>query len=93
MRTKKDFVQLSVRFPIEMHSDFKEYSRISGLYLNQVIVQMADMGWKTNKVIQKYLEKIYDRLAQEAFGEVFKDAPPPRESEEEKEIIDLDRRS
>jgi len=86
MRRKQEYVQLSLRLPKEMHTAFTEYAKMSSLYLNQVIVQMADMGWKTNKLTRRYLEKIYDRLAQESFDELFKDAPLPERDREEDDM-------
>ena len=83
MRRKQEYVQLSLRLPKEMHTAFTEYAKMSSLYLNQVIVQMADMGWKTNKITRRYLEKIYDRLAQESFNEIFAGVPSRSGTKEE----------
>jgi len=90
---KKNHVQLSVRFPRELHSNLAEYADKSGLYLNQVIIHMVQIGWKTDVIIQKYLDKIYNKLAQESLNEVLGDVPPPQRVREEDEIYDLDKKT
>ena len=93
MKLKKNHVQLSVRFPRQLHSNLAEYADKSGLYLNQVIIHMVQIGWKTDTIIQKYLDKIYHKLAQESLDEVFENVPPPDRIKEEDDIYDLDKKN
>ena len=66
---KSGFKVFSLRLPKHVHDALKAHSRRTGMSMNSVTLDLIEKGRKTKKLINKYMERIYEVAAKETAHE------------------------
>jgi hypothetical protein len=64
-RKKRNYIQISIRFPAEMHEELQRRAEESGLYINQIVLKRIELGMMVEKIIRKHMPDIIKETAQE----------------------------